>query len=80
MFKRQFPATRMRRMRADAFSRSLMREHQLSASNFILPVFVLEGEGREENIASMPGVERQSIDLLLKTAAEAVALGVPALA
>lgn len=80
MFLRQFPATRMRRMRADAFSRSLMREHQLSASDFILPVFVLEGEGREENIASMPGVKRQSIDLLLKTAAEAVALGVPALA
>lgn len=80
MFLRQFPATRMRRMRADAFSRSLMREHQLSASDFILPVFVLEGEGREESIASMPGVKRQSIDLLLKTAAEAVALGVPALA
>lgn len=80
MFLRQFPVTRMRRMRADAFSRSLMREHQLSASDFILPVFVLEGEGREENIASMPGVKRQSIDLLLKTAAEAVALGVPALA
>lgn len=80
MFLRQFPATRMRRMRADAFSRSLMRENQLSASDFILPVFVLEGEGREENIASMPGVKRQSIDLLLKTAAEAVALGVPALA
>lgn len=80
MFLRQFPATRMRRMRADAFARSLMREHQLSASDFILPVFVLEGEGREENIGSMPGVKRQSIDLLLKIAAEAVALGVPALA
>lgn len=80
MFLRQFPATRMRRMRADAFSRSLMREHQLFVSDFILPVFVLEGEGREENIASMPGVRRQSIDLLLKTAAEAVAFGVPALA
>lgn len=80
MFLRQFPATRMRRMRVDAFSRSLMRENQLSASDFILPVFVLEGEGREENITSMPGVKRQSINLLLKTAAEAVALGVPALA
>lgn len=80
MFLRQFPATRMRRMRADAFSRSLMRENQLSASDFILPVFVLEGQGREETIASMPGVKRQSIDLLLKTAAEAVVLGVPALA
>lgn len=80
MFLRQFPATRMRRMRADAFSRSLMRENQLSASDFILPVFVLEGQGREENIASMPGVKRQSIDLLLKTAAEAVAFRVPALA
>ncbi|KPC50111.1 porphobilinogen synthase [Amantichitinum ursilacus] len=79
-FLRQFPATRMRRMRRDDFSRRLMREHVLTANDFILPVFVLDGENREEEVASMPGVKRQSIDLLLKTAAEAVALGIPALA
>ncbi|BCL77013.1 delta-aminolevulinic acid dehydratase [Jeongeupia sp. HS-3] len=77
---RAFPATRMRRMRRDDFSRRLMRESSLSSADLILPVFVLDGEGREEAIASMPGVKRQSIDLLLKTAAEAVELGIPALA
>ena len=80
MFQRQFPSTRLRRMRRDEFSRRLMRETTLSAANLILPVFVLEGQGRREAVASMPGVERQSLDLLLHTAAEAVALGVPALA
>ena len=80
MFQRQFPSTRLRRMRRDEFSRRLMRETTLSAANLILPVFVLEGQGRCEAVASMPGVERQSLDLLLHTAAEAVALGVPALA
>ncbi|GAB7128963.1 porphobilinogen synthase [Silvimonas sp. JCM 19000] len=79
-FLRQFPATRMRRMRRDDFSRRLMREHVLTANDFILPVFVLDGDNREEEVTSMPGVKRQSIDLLLKTAAEAVALGIPALA
>ncbi|MBM3115768.1 porphobilinogen synthase [Jeongeupia naejangsanensis] len=77
---RAFPATRMRRMRRDDFSRRLMRETTLSSADLILPVFVLDGEGREEIVASMPGVKRQSIDLLLQTAAEAVALGIPALA
>ncbi|WP_432722771.1 porphobilinogen synthase [Jeongeupia wiesaeckerbachi] len=77
---RAFPATRLRRMRRDDFSRRLMRETTLSSADLILPVFVLDGEGREEVVASMPGVKRQSIDLLLKTAAEAVALGIPALA
>ncbi len=72
-----FPATRLRRMRRDEFSRSLMREHRLSAND---PVFVLDGEERKEWVASMPGVVRQSIDHLLDTAERAVRLGVPALA
>ena len=75
-----FPGTRMRRMRRDDFSRRLMRESVLTADDFIYPVFVLEGEGRVEKIASMPGVERQSLDVLLKTAERAVKLGIPALA
>ncbi|WP_255987974.1 porphobilinogen synthase [Chitinolyticbacter albus] len=80
MSQRAFPAFRARRMRRDDFSRRLMREHVLTANDLILPVFVLDGEQREEAIASMPGVKRQSIDLLLQTAAEAVRLGIPGLA
>ena len=76
---RYFPATRLRRMRRDEFSRRLMRENVLTANDLIYPVFVLEGEGREEAVASMPGVKRQSLDKLLETAAEAVALGIPML-
>jgi len=75
-----FPGTRMRRMRRDDFSRRLMRESVLTANDFIYPVFVLEGEGRVEKVASMPGVERQSLDVLLTTAERAVKLGIPALA
>ncbi|WP_310494608.1 porphobilinogen synthase [Dechloromonas sp.] len=75
-----FPGTRMRRMRRDDFSRRLMRESVLTADDFIYPVFVLEGEGRIEKVSSMPGVERQSLDVLLKTAERAVKLGIPALA
>lgn len=75
-----FPVVRMRRMRRDAFSRRLMREHRLSVDDLIYPVFVLEGEGRVEAVPSMPGVSRVSIDRLLDVAAEAVALGIPALA
>ena len=75
-----FPGTRMRRMRRDDFSRRLMRESVLTVDDFIYPVFVLEGEGRIEKVASMPGVERQSLDILLKTAERAVNLGIPALA
>lgn len=78
--QRSFPATRFRRMRRDDFSRRLMREHTLTSDDLIYPVFVLEGHGRREAVSSMPGVYRQSIDELLKTAAEAVALGIPALA
>ena len=75
-----FPGSRMRRMRRDDFSRRLMRESILTADDFIYPVFVLEGQGRVEPVASMPGVERQSLDVLLKTAERAVKLGIPALA
>jgi porphobilinogen synthase len=76
----RFPATRMRRMRRDDFSRRLMRESRLTADDLIYPVFVLEGVKRLEPIPSMPGVERQSLDQLLKTAERALALGIPALA
>ena len=75
-----FPSTRLRRMRRDEFSRRLMRENVLSANDLIYPVFVLDGEQRTESVASMPGVERVSIDRLLKIAEDALSLGVPALA
>jgi len=75
-----FPRIRKRRMRRDDFSRRLMRESRLSVDDLIYPVFVLEGEGQREAVASMPGVERISIDLLLQEAAALVALGVPAVA
>lgn len=75
-----FPNSRLRRMRRDEFSRRLMREHVLTANDLIYPVFVLEGENRVENVASMPGVQRQSVDLLLNTAAECVKYGIPAIA
>lgn len=76
----RFPQIRMRRMRRDTFSRRLMRENALTTDDLIYPMFVLEGEGQRENIDSMPGIERLSIDLLLKEAAELVALGIPAIA
>jgi len=75
-----FPAARMRRMRRDDFSRRLMREHTLTPNDLIYPVFVLDGQNRCESVASMPGVERMSIDLLLPVAEECVQLGIPALA
>ena len=75
-----FPSTRMRRMRADDFSRRLMRETVLTAADLIWPVFVLEGRDQAEPVASMPGVERLSIDRLTARAEECVALGVPAMA
>ena len=68
----RFPGTRMRRMRRDDFSRRLMRESTLTVDDFIYPVFVLEGEGRIERVASMPGVERVTIDELVREA-EAIA-------
>jgi porphobilinogen synthase len=75
-----FPTTRMRRLRAKAFSRALVSENTLSPADLIYPVFVLEGSGQRETVASMPGIERLSIDLLIEQAKEAVDLGVPALA
>ena len=75
-----FSRVRMRRMRRDDFSRRLMRENTLTVDDLIYPVFVLEGSGQREAVASMPGVERLSIDELLKEAEELVALGVPAIA
>lgn len=73
-------STRMRRMRASPFSRELMREHMLTASDLIFPIFILEGEQQRQPIASMPGVERLSIDLLVAEAKELVTLGIPAIA
>jgi len=70
----------MRRMRRDDFSRRLMRETALSVDDLIYPVFVLGGKGRREAVASMPGIERFSIDLLLEHLSEVVAAGVPAVA
>jgi porphobilinogen synthase len=76
----QYPNTRMRRMRRDAFSRALMRENTVTAADLIYPVFVLDGQNQRQQVASMPGVERVSVDLLLKVAEEAVTLGIPVLA
>jgi porphobilinogen synthase len=75
-----FPTTRMRRLRAKAFSRALVSENTLAPADLIYPVFVLEGSGQRETVASMPGIERLSIDLLIEQAREAVDLGVPAFA
>ena len=76
----RFPSIRMRRMRRDDFSRRLMRESVLTADDLIFPVFVVEGSARVEKVASMPGVERLSIDELVKEAREAAVLGIPAIA
>jgi porphobilinogen synthase len=76
----QYPATRMRRMRRDPFSRALMRENTVTASDLIYPVFILDGVNQRQQVASMPGVERVSVDLLMKVAEECVALGIPVLA
>ncbi|MCF7971055.1 MAG: porphobilinogen synthase [Methylococcaceae bacterium] len=75
-----FPKTRMRRMRARDFSRRLMSENQLSCADLIYPLFVIEGENKREPVASMPGVERLSIDLLVQEARASYALGIPMIA
>ena len=75
-----YPFTRMRRMRRDDFSRRLMRETTLTPADLIYPVFVLEGQGEREPVASMPGVERMSVDLIVEEAKQIHALGVPAMA
>lgn len=77
---RRFPQTRLRRLRYNAFSRDLVREHSLSPRDFIYPVFVMEGQNQVVEVASMPGVQRQSLDRLLVTAETCVKLGIPALA
>ena len=76
----QYPNVRMRRMRRDDFSRRLMRESRLSTDDLIYPVFILDGDNRSEAVASMPGVERLSVDLLVREAEILVELGVPAIA
>ena len=75
-----YPASRPRRLRRDAYTRALVREHRLHASDLIFPVFVHEGENRVEPIASMPGVSRLSLDRLLPVAEECVELGIPVMA
>jgi len=79
-FSREMPVTRMRRMRRDSFSRRLMRETRLSIDDLIFPVFIIDGSNEKQNIDSMPDIYRMSIDVLLKEAAELVALGIPAIA
>ena len=76
----RYPALRLRRMRREEFSRRLMRESRLTTDDLIYPVFVLDGQRRREDVASMPGVQRLSIDLLLPVAERCVAAGVPVLA
>ncbi|WP_396588192.1 porphobilinogen synthase [Bermanella sp. R86510] len=78
--QRLYPLTRMRRMRADDFSRRMMRENALSANDLIFPMFILEGTNQVEDIASMPGIQRLSIDLAVKECLEIQALGIPAVA
>jgi porphobilinogen synthase len=75
-----FPANRPRRLRRDAATRALVREHRLAAEDLILPVFVLDGQGQTQDVASMPGVQRLSVDRLLPVAETCVQLGVPVMA
>ena len=75
-----YPAGRPRRLRRDTFTRNLVRENTLTAHDLIYPVFVLDGANRRETVASMPGVERLSLDLLLPVAAECVRLQIPVMA
>ena len=76
----QFPQKRMRRLRRDKFTRRLVQETQLHTEDLIYPVFVLDGKNRKENVVSMPGVIRQSIDILLIQAEKCLRLGIPAIA
>lgn len=80
LFPHQFPAVRLRRMRKDAFSRALMRENTLTPADLIYPVFIMEGKNTKEKVASMPGVERMSVDVLMEVAEDCVALGIPVIA
>ncbi len=75
-----FPTVRMRRMRRDDFSRRMMREHVLATNDLIYPVFVMEGSRKTQVVASMPGVERMTLDKLLPVAERCLKLKVPVLA
>ena len=75
-----FPASRPRRLRRDAFTRALVRESRLAPEDLILPVFVLDGQGQAQDVASMPGVQRRSIDGLFAVAEQCLTLGVPVMA
>ena len=75
-----YPQSRPRRLRRDAWSRELVRESRLHASDFIYPVFVLDGQGKTQEVTSMPGVQRVSLDRLLPIAEECVSLGIPVMA
>ena len=75
-----FPASRPRRLRRDTFTRALVRENRLAPEDLILPVFVLDGSGQVQDIPSMPGVQRRSVDKLYAVAEECVALGIPVMA
>ena len=76
----QSKRTRMRRMRSDVFSRSLMQENQLCANDFIYPMFIIDGHNQRQSIASMPGIERLSIDLLCTEAKHLTSIGIQAIA
>lgn len=76
----QYPLHRPRRARLNTWSRALIQETDLSARNLIYPVFMLEGKGRREAVPSMPGIERQSLDILFETAKQCVDLGIPVMA
>ena len=78
--QRQFPSSRMRRMRSNDFSRRLMRENQLTSNDLIYPMFVIEGHNQRQTVASMPGIERLSIDNLVIEARHIERLGIPAIA
>ncbi len=80
MINRKFPITRLRRMRSDSFSRGLIRENNLTVTDLIYPMFVIEGENKREAIASMPDIERLSLDLLVKEVGELAGLGIPMVA
>lgn len=80
MFQQNYPASRMRRMRQHDYTRNMMSENSLSVKDLIYPMFVVEGKSHKETVASMPGVERLSIDLLIKEVQELVELGIPAIA
>jgi porphobilinogen synthase len=79
-FFASYPNGRPRRLRRDEFTRNLVREHAVTPHDFIYPVFVLDGQKQRQSVASMPGVERVSVDLLLGVAEQCLELGVPALA